>query len=204
MFDMQYLSLLLVALGLSADCFAVAISTSITNRNLRFFHFSRISLTFGTFHTVMPALGWLAGYTVVKFVGGFDHWLAFVLLGFIGGKMVWSAFRKSEKNNRGTDVTNITRFLPLIIIGVATSIDALAVGLSSDAKLYNRWRSCCGCCVSRFLCWQESWRQSGQEGRNCRWTDFDGHRHKSSCRTYAIGHSHEMDLELRRSLTIST
>jgi putative Mn2+ efflux pump MntP len=142
MFDMQYLSLLLVALGLSADCFAVAISTSITNRNLRLFHFSRISLTFGTFHTVMPALGWLAGYTVVKFVGGFDHWLAFVLLGFIGGKMVWSAFRKSEKNNRGTDVTNITRFLPLIIIGVATSIDALAAGLSFSFMETNLMLSC--------------------------------------------------------------
>jgi putative Mn2+ efflux pump MntP len=142
MFDVQYLSLLLVAVGLSADCFAVAVSTSIANRNLRLFHFSRISLTFGTFHTIMPAIGWLAGYTVIKFIGGFDHWLAFVLLGFIGGKMVWSALRRSEKRDRGTDITNITRMLPLIIIGVATSIDALAAGLSFSFMKANLMLSC--------------------------------------------------------------
>jgi putative Mn2+ efflux pump MntP len=142
MFDVQYLSLLLVAVGLSADCFAVAVSTSISNRNLRLFHFSRISLTFGTFHTIMPAIGWLAGYTVIKFIGGFDHWLAFVLLGFIGGKMVWSALRRSVKRDRGADITNITRMLPLIIIGVATSIDALAVGLSFSFMKANLMLSC--------------------------------------------------------------
>ena len=74
----------------------------------------------------MPVLGWLAGRTFVNFIGGFDHWLAFGLLGFVGGKMIWESFH-ADKEEKQTDVTK--GFL-LLTLSIATSIDALAVGLS--------------------------------------------------------------------------
>jgi putative Mn2+ efflux pump MntP len=74
----------------------------------------------------MPVLGWLAGRTFVDFIGSFDHWLAFGLLGFVGGKMLWESFHP-EKEQKPTDVT---KGLMLLTLSIATSIDALAVGLS--------------------------------------------------------------------------
>jgi putative Mn2+ efflux pump MntP len=73
----------------------------------------------------MPALGWLAGGTIVDLIGGYDHWVAFVLLTLVGGRMVWESFR--SKANGSVD---ITRGALLLTLAVATSIDALAVGLS--------------------------------------------------------------------------
>jgi putative Mn2+ efflux pump MntP len=140
--DTQFLSLVLIGLGLSADCFAIAISTSIANKNLPFFHVGRISLTFGTFHTLMPAIGWLVGISVVQFIGGFDHWVALALLGIIGGKMIWNAVRGRKKEDGGMDITNVKRIVPLLIIGVATSIDALAIGLSFAFMKANVLISC--------------------------------------------------------------
>ncbi len=75
----------------------------------------------------MPVLGWLAGNTVVDFISGFDHWIAFGLLGYVGGKMMYESFRHSESDKRQPDMT---RGWALLTLSVATSIDALAVGLS--------------------------------------------------------------------------
>ena len=85
---MEFLSVLLIALGLAADCFAVAIGGGISMRKFSFFQVFRISLSFGIFQGLMPVLGWLAGRTVVELVADYDHWSAFILLSLVGGKMI--------------------------------------------------------------------------------------------------------------------
>jgi putative Mn2+ efflux pump MntP len=88
MTNIGFLSLLFIAIGLSADCFAVALSGSCVMKTLTRFQIFRASLSFGLFQAIMPVLGWLAGRTFVAFIGSFDHWLAFGLLGFVGGRMI--------------------------------------------------------------------------------------------------------------------
>jgi len=127
MTNVDLLSLLFIAVGLSADCFAVALSGSCAMKSLTRFQILRASLSFGLFQAVMPALGWLAGRTLVNFIGSFDHWLAFALLGFVGGKMVWESFHPEREDENKKD---FTRGWLLLTLSIATSIDALAVGLS--------------------------------------------------------------------------
>ena len=76
----------------------------------------------------MTVLGWLAGSTVIDYISAFDHWLAFGLLGFIGGKMIWDSFHDSGDEEKKT--AGITKWTVLLTLSIATSIDALAVGLS--------------------------------------------------------------------------
>ena len=121
------LSVLLIALGLSADCFAVALSGSIAMRSVSLLQVARASLAFGFFQGVMPVLGWLAGRTIVDLLANYDHWVAFLLLAAVGGRMIWGGLRPREHRGQGTD---ITRGLLLVALSVATSIDAFAVGLS--------------------------------------------------------------------------
>jgi manganese efflux pump family protein len=124
----QLLSVLVIALGLSMDCFAVALSGSIGLKSFKPVQVTRVALSFGLFQTVMPLLGWLAGQTVVGIIGAYDHWVAFILLAIIGGRMVWESFQKKEEETRaGTD---FTRGLLLFTLSLATSIDALAAGLT--------------------------------------------------------------------------
>jgi len=118
-------SLLLIALGLSPDCFAVALSGSSTARTSSPVPMLRLALAFGLFQAGMPVLGWLAGRTVVDFIASYDHWVAFALLAFIGGRMVWESFHDETQRKR----TDITRGAMLLGLAVATSIDALAMGL---------------------------------------------------------------------------
>ena len=127
MSSVDFLSILLIAVGLSADCFAVALSASIARGSSSFLHVFRVSLFFGGFQALMPVLGWLAGRTIVGYISGYDHWLAFVLLAFVGSRMVWESFHGRDERTKNTD---ITKGLTLLVLSVATSIDALAVGLT--------------------------------------------------------------------------
>jgi manganese efflux pump family protein len=124
---LDILTILLIALGDSADCFAVAVCSCIAMKTLSRIQILRVALSFGIFQTTMTILGWLAGRTIVDFISGFDHWLAFLLLAGIGGKMIWESFHGSDDDNKKTDVT---KGLVLVTLSLATSIDALAVGLS--------------------------------------------------------------------------
>jgi putative Mn2+ efflux pump MntP len=88
----------------------------------------RLAFHFGLFQFLMPVIGYLAGMSVVGYIKGYDRWLAFVLLGYIGGKMVCEGIRgEREEGNDGKDPT---RGMSLVVLSVATSIDALAVGIS--------------------------------------------------------------------------
>ncbi len=121
------MSVLLIALGLAADCFAVALSGSISMRTLAFFQVLRASLAFGIFQGLMPVLGWLAGRAIVELIEGYDHWVAFILLALVGSRMVWESLHSRDGRSKNADITK--GFL-LLTLSVATSIDALAVGLT--------------------------------------------------------------------------
>ena len=124
--DLDILSILLIALALSADCFAVALSSSVSIRIVSFAPILRTALTFGAFQAAMPALGWLVGRTIVDFIADYDHWVAFILLALVGGRMIWESFRPIGSQRR----IDISKGLLLLTLAVATSIDALAVGLT--------------------------------------------------------------------------
>jgi len=124
--ELDLLSILLIALGLAADCFAVALSGSISMKTVSPAQILRTALVFGAFQTIMPVLGWLAGRSIVDFIAGYDHWIAFALLALVGGRMIWETFR-SEEDKRKID---ISKGVLLLTLALATSIDALAVGLT--------------------------------------------------------------------------
>jgi putative Mn2+ efflux pump MntP len=114
-----------IALGLAMDAFAVSVAAGIQVTALNRGHVLRLALSFGFFQFLMPVLGWLAGRGLSQWLGKVDHWVAFGLLAVIGGKMLWESFRSSEGSAKDP-----TRGWMLLTLSIATSIDALAVGLS--------------------------------------------------------------------------
>ena len=123
---MPIITIVLLALGLSMDAFAVAISFGLGMRVLHLRYAFRIALFFGVFQALMPIIGYLAGLSIRGFLESFDHWIAFVLLAFIGAKMIYEAFVMDDDQKP----MNPQNLLLLFTLAVATSIDALAVGLS--------------------------------------------------------------------------
>lgn len=123
---MSILELIFISFGLAMDCFAVSFSGGATQKNLRFGNAVIIGLFFGFFQGGMPLLGWQLGEVFVNKIGSFDHWFAFIILSFIGGKMILEAVRPA-KEKKPIIMTHIPT---LLILSVATSIDALAVGFS--------------------------------------------------------------------------
>jgi manganese efflux pump family protein len=127
------LSTLLIALALSMDAFAVSIANGICVVKLSFRHAFRASLFFGLFQFAMPLAGWLLGSTFRRFIEGFDHWIAFGLLGFVGGRMIVGFFKVKEPEACSDEEkarSDIRDLKTLLLLSVATSVDALAVGLS--------------------------------------------------------------------------
>ncbi len=118
------------------DAVAVAVATGIVLGEVSGRQMFRLSFHFGLFQFLMPVIGWQAGLSFVQYLGGFDHWLAFALLGFIGGKMIVEAFRGGGEERRASDPT---RGASLVLLSVATSLDALAVGLSLGVLRIRIW-----------------------------------------------------------------
>jgi putative Mn2+ efflux pump MntP len=123
-------SIILIGLSLALDAFAVSVSAGISDRNLKPFYMVRGSLFFGVFQFIMPVLGWFLGKTFVSYIAAFDHWVAFGLLAFIGGKMLVGALPRKNKEAAAEKSVDIKGIGSLFILALATSIDALAVGLS--------------------------------------------------------------------------
>lgn len=123
---MDILTLLSIAVGLSMDAFAVAVSSGIAIKELKPSHALKIALFFGGFQALMPAVGWLAGLGMKDFVSGFDHWVAFALLVLVGGKMIRESFQMKDSSEKKDPLDNTV----LLLLAIATSIDALAVGLT--------------------------------------------------------------------------
>jgi manganese efflux pump family protein len=124
--ELSWLSILAIAVGLALDAFAVSVAAGLSLAQVTYRHVFRIAFHFGLFQFLMPVLGWLAGKQLAEYIKTYDHWVAFGLLAFVGGKMLWEA--RHEKP-AGT-AADPTRGLMLVTLSLATSIDALAVGLS--------------------------------------------------------------------------
>lgn len=124
---MDWVTLFGIAVALAMDAFAVALGTGMALERLTGRHLFRLGFHFGLFQALMPVIGWLAGLTVQRWIADYDHWLAFGLLGFVGGKMIYEAVHGGDEEESSSDPT---RGLSLVLLSVATSIDALAVGLS--------------------------------------------------------------------------
>jgi putative Mn2+ efflux pump MntP len=118
-------TILVVAFGLAMDAFSVSIAYGITTKNNGKTNAIKMASSFGAFQMGMPILGWLAGVEILNLIAGFDHWLAFGLLLIIGCKMIYEAAKPKQK--REGKKLNLGM---LLLLSVATSIDALAVGLS--------------------------------------------------------------------------
>ena len=133
---MDLISIFAIAVALAMDAFAVALATSLALNPVTGGQVFRFSFHFGLFQAMMPVIGWLAGTVVYKYIAVFDHWIAFGLLAFVGGKMIYGALSPEESERAASDPT---RGWDLIILSVATSIDALAVGLSLAMLQISVW-----------------------------------------------------------------
>jgi len=108
------------------DAFAVSVTSGIAIKNLRLKHALLIAVTFGGFQAIMPVIGWFAGIGIQQRLCNLDHWIAFVLLSIIGGKMIYEAFQLDDAEK----ADNPLKAGVLLVLGIATSIDALAVGVT--------------------------------------------------------------------------
>ena len=124
---MIYLNIIAISLALSMDALAVSITNGLVIKNLKKRYAFRMAFFFGFFQGIMPLIGWITGQSFAKYIKDYDHWIAFILLSAIGGKMIWEA-RKIEDCN--FKKKNCLHLPTLFILSIATSIDALAVGVS--------------------------------------------------------------------------
>ena len=124
---MTTLTLIGVAVGLAMDAFAVSIGAGLTLKTVDARQTLRLAWHFGLFQALMPIIGWLAGLSVERWIAPVDHWIAFGLLAVIGGKMIHEALKDDDEETRRGDPT---KGWSLVLLSLATSIDALAVGLS--------------------------------------------------------------------------
>ena len=124
---MSLFELFIIAVGLSMDAFAVAVCKGLSMRRATLKNALIVGLYFGVFQAAMPLIGYFLGISLADQITAYDHWIAFALLAIIGGKMIYESFHKdADGEDEGGEVT-LKKMLPL---AVATSIDALAVGVS--------------------------------------------------------------------------
>jgi putative Mn2+ efflux pump MntP len=122
---MQNWELLLIAIGLSFDTFAVSVSTGLTISQIKFWQAIRIAIVLAVFQVLMPFFGWLGGTQVERYIRNYDHWIAFGLLSILGIKMIVETFKNAEEKKFNPLLLSV-----LIVMAIATSIDALVVGIS--------------------------------------------------------------------------
>ncbi len=135
---MDLISLLLIAVALSMDAFAVAVSSGIVSDSPGWKNINKLAFFFGFFQFLMPVIGWLLGRTISGYIERFDHWVAFGLLAFIGVRMVIESVKQSDED---ASVSNPFETKNLFLMAIATSIDALAVGISFALTNVNIWTS---------------------------------------------------------------
>jgi putative Mn2+ efflux pump MntP len=133
---MHFAELIIIAVGVSMDAFAVSICKGLSVRRLRPAHMVSAALWFGGFQALMPLIGYFVGLGFADLVADVDHWIAFVLLGIIGGKMIKEACAKDDEEH-----TPDFSFKTMLVLAVATSIDALAVGVSFAFLRVDIWTS---------------------------------------------------------------
>jgi manganese efflux pump family protein len=123
---MNFIEILLISISMAMDAFAVCLGAGTQERSSGLRPTFRLTFHFGLFQFLMPVLGWFAGTTIIRYISGYDHWIAFGLLAFVGGRMVWSGFHPQVESQ----TSDPSRGWTLVLLSIAVSIDALAVGLS--------------------------------------------------------------------------
>ncbi|MBD3170853.1 manganese efflux pump [Candidatus Bathyarchaeota archaeon] len=129
-------SLILLSVGLAMDAFSVALVAGFGLGKIKFMDTAKVSSSFGVAHIVMPILDWLMGSTIIGFIQRWDHWVAFILLAFVGGRMIQEGWDEASGEINACDLLNFTS---LVMFTVAVSIDALAVGLSFSLQELSIW-----------------------------------------------------------------
>lgn len=122
---MDYLTIIVIAIGLSMDSFAVSISNGLSIKNLKFYDALIIAIFLSVFQGLMPVFGWFMGIGIEKYIKEIDHWVAFVFLGIIGVKMIYEGLSAKKDPQRVT-----LNFITMVAQSIATSIDALIIGIS--------------------------------------------------------------------------
>ena len=132
---LSWLTILGIAIGLAMDAVAVAVGVGLVIPQLTARHVFRMAFHFALFQFMMPVVGWSAGRSISRDISAYDHWIAFGLLAFIGGKMIWEAFSGHPTQGQ----SDPTRGWRLFMLSIATSIDALAVGVSMAFLRISIW-----------------------------------------------------------------
>lgn len=127
---MGFYELFFIGVGLSMDAFAVAVCKGLNMRKINYSHSLIIALFFGGFQALMPLIGWLVGTQFESYIKSIDHWIAFALLLFIGGKMAYEALFSKDEAHENPRAEQALDYRELFMLAVATSIDALAVGVT--------------------------------------------------------------------------
>lgn len=125
---MDYISVIGIAVGLAMDAFAVSVSNGASTRNLKISYALKLAFSFGIFQFGMPVIGWIVGKAGEIFITSVDHWIAFILLSFIGGQMIID-YIKMFKENCEQEQRDKLSTQTVLMLAVATSIDALATGI---------------------------------------------------------------------------
>ena len=125
-----FIELFLMGVGLSMDAFAVSICKGLGMRKVNKKQALVIGLFFGGFQALMPLIGWLLGSQFEKYITSIDHWIAFILLAFIGGKMIVESVRPDKEDDEVKEMDAPLDLKEMFVLAVATSIDALAVGIT--------------------------------------------------------------------------
>lgn len=129
----MWLEIILIGVGLSMDAFAVAVCKGLAMRRINIRRALVIGIYFGGFQALMPFLGWLLGKEFRRYIESIDHWVAFGLLAFIGVKMILEAIRSKNQEISPEDFDKPLNHKEMLLLAIATSIDALAVGISFAA-----------------------------------------------------------------------
>jgi putative Mn2+ efflux pump MntP len=123
---MDFITFLVLAVGLSMDSFAVSVSCGLSEQKVSFAHAVKIALAFASFQGLLPIVGWFLGTGIKVYIEVIDHWIAFLLLAYLGGKMIYEGLRTGSVDKE----SNIYSFRHIMTLSLATSIDALVVGFS--------------------------------------------------------------------------
>ena len=174
------IELLLIGVGLSMDAFAVSVCKGLAMRRVN--KKQALVIGFGGFQALMPFIGWALGTQFESYITNIDHWIAFILLALIGGKMVVEGFRL-EEDETVKELDPPLDLKEMFLLAIATSIDALAVGLSDRGIHYDHWTNnlCpihCRCCCREYVR-----KQISEKSRDRRRYYFNPHRFENSART---------------------
>jgi manganese efflux pump family protein len=123
---MDFITVFILAVGLSMDSFTVSIGCGLTEQKISFRHAAKISFSFAFFQGILPVTGWYLGTGIKGYIEGIDHWIAFILLTFLGIKMISESFKRNDQDG----MSDIYSWKHIITLSIATSIDALVVGFS--------------------------------------------------------------------------